>query len=140
MADVFEPAKRSEVMSQIRSKDTKPELMVRRFLHSVGYRYSLHRVDLPGKPDIVMPGRRTIIQVRGCFWHGHGCWLAHRPDTRRDYWDPKIAATRKRDARNDRKLRDAGWRVITVWECKCRKASDFEKEMARVEVLIRALA
>jgi DNA mismatch endonuclease (patch repair protein) len=98
MADVFSPEKRSAVMASIRSKDTGPQLLVRRLLHGMGYRFRLHRRDLPGTPDLVLPGRRKAIFVHGCFWHGHeGCRLATSPATRREFWEAKISANRRRD-------------------------------------------
>jgi DNA mismatch endonuclease (patch repair protein) len=132
MGDVFSREKRSEVMRGIRSKDTRPEMFVRRALHKAGYRYRLHRGDLPGKPDIVLPRLRVIVQVRGCFWHGHGCWLAHEPGSRRGYWLPKIEGNRARDRRNDRMLRKMGWAVLVVWECKCRRIGSSERAIARL--------
>lgn len=107
-------------MQANRSKDTKPETTIRRLLHAEGYRFRIHRYDLPGRPDIVFPTRRVIIEVRGCFWHGHGCRLGQLPSNRQDYWRPKIAATKERDQRNVGALHEAGWRVIEVWECEVR--------------------
>lgn len=107
-------------MQANRSKDTKPETTIRRLLHAEGYRFRIHRYDLPGRPDIVFPTRRVIIEVRGCFWHGHGCRLGQLPSNRQDYWRPKIAATKERDQRNMGALREAGWRVFEVWECEVR--------------------
>jgi DNA mismatch endonuclease, patch repair protein len=121
--DVMTPAQRSAAMARIRSKDTKPELVVRRLLHSLGYRYRLHRSDLPGKPDLVFPRRRSVVFVNGCFWHGHGCKLSSSPKTRSDYWADKISGNRARDRRNIRRLRNDGWHVCVVWECDTR-ASD----------------
>jgi DNA mismatch endonuclease (patch repair protein) len=118
MADRLTPEARSALMSRIRGKDTKPELAVRRMLHAMGYRFRLHRKDLPGRPDIVFPGRRKVIFVHGCFWHGHeGCRFATRPSTRADFWAAKIDGNRARDARNLASLRDAGWETELLWEC-----------------------
>lgn len=109
---------RSALMSRIKSKDTKPELAVRRFLHRRGFRYSLHRRDLPGTPDIVLPRYDTVVFVHGCLWHGHiPCAKYLPPRTRRDYWIPKIRENRRRDARQARALRRLGWRAIAIWEC-----------------------
>jgi len=100
------------------SRDTRPERAVRRLLHLMGYRFRLHRDDLPGCPDIVFPARRKAIFVHGCFWHGHGCRPAHRrPKKRAAYWEAKIAATRRRDAAQVAALDAAGWETLTVWEC-----------------------
>jgi DNA mismatch endonuclease (patch repair protein) len=118
MTDVFDPAKRSAVMARIKSKDTKPELMLRRLLTELGARYRLHRKDLPGSPDVAMPGRRLAIFVHGCFWHGHDCVRGARvPKANRDYWLAKVARNVARDGRNLADLANAGWRVETVWEC-----------------------
>lgn len=108
-------------MRAIRQKDTKPELYVRRLLHGLGYRYLLHDRRLPGKPDIVFPGRRKIVQVHGCFWHGHSCEIARLPKTRPEYWLQKIEGNRQRDAANDARLHALGWRTFVVWECEVRK-------------------
>lgn len=111
-------------MRAVRSRDTKPELVVRRLLHAMGYRYRLHRRDLPGAPDIVFPGRRKIIFVHGCFWHGHDCARGARlPATNVDYWRSKIARNVTRDADNIAALKAAGWEVLVVWECQL-KARD----------------
>jgi DNA mismatch endonuclease (patch repair protein) len=117
MTDVLSPEQRRLNMSRIRSKDTKPELLLRRELHARGLRYRLHRKDLPGSPDIVLPRYRAVILVHGCFWHGHDCPLFRLPATRRDFWETKIAANKDRDARNNAALVAAGWRVLVVWEC-----------------------
>lgn len=110
-------------MARIRGKDTKPELVVRRMLHAMGYRFRLHRRDLPGRPDIVLPGRGAVIFVHGCFWHGHGCKLGQPSKSRVEYWGPKIAATRLRDARRIAALRRSGWRVAVLWECTIRRGA-----------------
>jgi DNA mismatch endonuclease, patch repair protein len=105
-------------MSRIRSRDTKPELAVRSLLHSMGYRFRLHRKDLPGSPDIVLPKYQTAIFVHGCFWHRHrGCPLAYTPKTRTEFWLKKLNANVARDKKATRNLRKEGWRVLTVWEC-----------------------
>ena len=105
-------------MSGIRGKDTKPEIIVRRLLHGLGYRFRLHRRDLPGRPDIVLPKWNTVVFVNGCYWHGHeNCELYRLPKTRSEFWEAKIEGNRKRDEWNYRQLRDAGWQVVLVWEC-----------------------
>ena len=115
-ADV--PDARRAVMRGNKAKDTKPEIAGRQVLHAMGYRFRLHRRDLPGTPDIVFPGRRKVIQVHGCFWHQHeGCRNATLPATRQDYWLPKLARNRERDAENDARLVRLGWSILTVWEC-----------------------
>ena len=118
-------------MSRIRSKDTKPELVVRSIVHRLGYRFRLHRKDLPGRPDIVLPRHRKIILVQGCFWHGHTCKLASKPKANSSYWAGKIAGNSARDARNIALLRDAGWQVMEVWECDVRKAVGLEEKLLR---------
>lgn len=123
MADVFSRKKRSEVMAAIRAKNTKPEVVVRRLLHMMGYRFRIHAASLPGKPDIVIPRIRTVFQVKGCFWHGHKCLKGRLPTANRSYWVPKIAGNIERDRRNNRKLRALGWQVNTVWECNIRKST-----------------
>lgn len=116
--DIFDAKKRSEVMSKVRSKDTRPELLVRRFLHARGFRFRLHRADLPGKPDLVFPSLGVVIFVNGCFWHGHeGCRRATIPATRTAFWTSKIASTKVRDAKALAALEAAGWTVRIVWEC-----------------------
>lgn len=115
------PEARRAVMRANKAKDTKPEIAVRRMLHAMGYRFRLHRRDLPGTPDIVFPGRRKAIQVHGCFWHQHeGCRRATLPATRTDVWLPKLARNRRRDAEAEARLRALGWEIATVWECELR--------------------
>lgn len=123
MADVFTREKRSEVMAAIRAKDTKPEIAVRRALHGMGLRYRLHVPALPGRPDIVIRRLMVVVQVKGCFWHGHRCLKGRVPGVNRHYWRPKIAGNRERDKRNERRLRTMGWAVKTVWECRVRRSS-----------------
>lgn len=116
--DTLTPEERSERMSRIRSKDTKPEMRVRGLLHRMGYRYRLHRSDLPGVPDLVFPARRKVVFVHGCFWHAHeSCRTANRPKTRRSFWDQKFARNKARDAKHVQELEEAGWDVLTLWEC-----------------------
>jgi DNA mismatch endonuclease (patch repair protein) len=111
-------AQRSVMMSRIRSKDTKPEMLVRKALHRLGFRFRLHVRDLPGRPDIVVPKYKTIIQVKGCFWHGHSCRDGRLPKTNREYWVPKLLRNKERDISNERKLRRIGWSVRNLWECR----------------------
>lgn len=117
MVDVHDIAARSKNMRAIRAKNTKPELIVRSCLHSAGFRFRLHRKDLPGKPDVVLPRHRVAILVHGCFWHGHACPLFKLPGTRTDFWLQKIRSNRHRDIRDTTLLVNQGWRVLTVWEC-----------------------
>ncbi len=121
MADHLLPDARSRNMARVKGRDTKPEIIVRRLLHGLGYRFRLHRKDLPGRPDIVLPRHRAIVFVHGCFWHGHpGCRRAARPSTCREFWDRKIDGNIARDARDTASLESAGWRVLVVWECRTR--------------------
>lgn len=116
--DVLSKKQRSYCMSCIRKKDTTPEMLVRRIVHNYGYRYRLHRSDLPGCPDIVMPRYKKIIFVHGCWWHRHNCHLGRRsPKSRLSYWLPKLRANKERHKRNLRRLRNLGWKILTVWEC-----------------------
>jgi DNA mismatch endonuclease, patch repair protein len=129
--DTFSRAKRSEVMSRIRSKDTNPELVVRRLLSSLGYRYRLHRASLPGKPDLVFASRRKAIQVHGCFWHSHYCLKGRVPKSRLDYWITKLERNKRRDRSNRRKLARLGWKVLTVWECQLADAAKLQRTLER---------
>lgn len=115
--DRLTKAKRSWLMSRIFSRDTKPELLVRSLIHGLGYRFRLHRADLPGKPDIVFPGRKKAIFVHGCFWHGHYCKRTKMPTSRVSFWTDKIARNRTRDLRVRRQLAKLGWRSLVIWEC-----------------------
>lgn len=109
---------RSRIMAAVKGKDTKPELAVRRYLHARGLRFSLHRKDLPGRPDIVLRRHRAVVLVHGCFWHGHDCKAGSTsPKTRSEWWSAKIAANKARDGRNRRDLEALGWRVFEIWEC-----------------------
>ena len=128
--DRITKARRSWNMSRIRGRDTAPERAVRSLLHRMGYRFRLHRADLPGKPDIVLPRYRSIVLVHGCFWHRHsGCSLAYTPKTRTDFWRAKFRATELRDCTVEQQLEDRGWRVITVWECELRDPEDLAKRL-----------
>jgi DNA mismatch endonuclease (patch repair protein) len=124
VADVFTHKKRSQVMARIRATDTKPELAVRRALHALGLRFRLHVPGLPGRPDIVMRRLRVIIQVKGCFWHGHSCLKGRVPVVNRRYWLAKIEGNKARDNRNERRLRALGWSVTGIWECRIRRCSE----------------
>lgn len=120
MADIVSPDVRSRMMSGIRGKNTKPELLLRRALHARGFRYRLHRKDLSGKPDLVFRKWRAVLFVHGCFWHGHDCGLYKVPGTRPEFWREKIESNRVRDGRAEARLRETGWRVGVVWECALR--------------------
>lgn len=116
-------------MSRIRSRDTTPELVVRSMLHRMGYRFRLHRKDLPGKPDVVLPRHRKVVLIHGCFWHGHGCKLGPVPKSNQDYWFPKIAGNRARDARNALALAELGWEALELWECEIRDLKRTEQRI-----------
>ncbi|MCY4416022.1 MAG: DNA mismatch endonuclease Vsr [Chloroflexi bacterium] len=118
MADTVSPEARSRIMARVKSKGMKPEMRVRRLLHGLGYRYRLHRADLPGRPDLVFPSRRKVIFVNGCFWHRHdGCPRVRIPATNTEYWVTKLERNYIRDARNISALEYLGWTTLTVWEC-----------------------
>jgi DNA mismatch endonuclease, patch repair protein len=117
-------------MRRIRSKDTSPEMTVRRMVHGMGFRYRLHSSTLPGKPDLVFPRLKKIIEVRGCFWHQHdGCMDSHIPKSRTEYWRPKLARNQERDRENEKAWRQMGWKLLTIWECKAESAAT-EKRVA----------
>jgi DNA mismatch endonuclease, patch repair protein len=127
--DTTTQSKRSALMSRIRSKDTRPELVVRSILHRLGYRFRLHRKELPGKPDIVLPKHHKVVLVQGCFWHGHSCRLAHEPKSNEAYWSAKIAANRARDVRNIEAIKLLGWSVLELWECEVRRLEGIEEKL-----------
>ena len=130
MTDVFTPEKRSAVMRRVKGRDTGPEMTVRRLLTRLGARYRLHRKDLPGNPDIVMPGRRLAIFIHGCFWHGHDCPRGARaPKQNADYWRATIGRNRARDTASEAALRQAGWRVETLWECEMKDEGALEQRL-----------
>ena len=130
--DTLSPHERSERMSRVRNKNTKPEMIVRRLTHSLGYRYRLHGHKLPGRPDMVFAGRKKVIFVHGCFWHRHdeqNCPLTRWPKSRLEFWVPKLEKNKQRDADNQEKLLDLGWRFLIMWEC---QVKDTEKLMSSV--------
>jgi DNA mismatch endonuclease (patch repair protein) len=123
--DPLSPEQRSERMSRIRSKDSKPELLIRRLVWSLGYRYRLHSKKLPGRPDMVFPGRKKIIFIHGCFWHQHeNCRQYRMPRSKLDFWLPKLESNRLRDARVREELISAGWKVLIVWECQLKEIGE----------------
>lgn len=136
MPDIMTPQQRHECMSHIRSKDTKPEQLVRQALWHNGFRYRLQVKGLPGKPDIVLPKYRTVIFINGCFWHGHeGCRYYVIPKTNTSFWLDKITSNKARDARDESALNEAGWRVVTIWECELKK----EKREETIGRLLKSL-
>ncbi|WP_324731255.1 very short patch repair endonuclease [Pseudomonas paeninsulae] len=120
MADIVDKATRSRMMSGIRGKNTKPELIIRKALHAQGFRFRLHVNDLPGKPDLVLPKYKAVIFIHGCFWHGHDCRYFKAPQTRPDFWLNKIGQNKSRDEYQQAVLQGLGWRVMVVWECAVR--------------------
>jgi DNA mismatch endonuclease, patch repair protein len=122
MPDVLTPAQRSLNMSRIRGRDTRPELRIRRGLHGRGFRFRLHRRDLPGRPDLIFPRHRAAVFVHGCFWHSHGCRLSKIPETRREFWLRKLEGNASRDRKAVAALQGRGWRVLVIWECALRGA------------------
>ncbi|WP_029889819.1 very short patch repair endonuclease [Polycyclovorans algicola] len=142
MADIVSVATRSRMMSGIRSRNTAPELMVRRGLHAHGYRYRLHVRELPGSPDIVLPKWKTVLFVNGCFWHGHPCHLFRLPATRQEWWQAKIETNRKRDARITETLSSRSWKILTVWECaiRGRTARGIEETVFLIDQFVRSNA
>lgn len=133
--DRLSPERRSALMSRIRSKDTGPERVVRSLVHRLGFRFRLHRRDLPGTPDLAFPSRQKAIFVHGCFWHGHVCKVGKMPKSRTEYWGPKIIENRARDARKRRKLARLGWRSLVIWECETKDSSSLAR---RVEEFLRS--
>lgn len=128
--DRISPEQRSLLMSKVRSKNTKPEMLVRRSAHKLGFRFRLHRRDLPGSPDLVFPSLGAVIFVHGCFWHRHqGCKKSTYPKTRVDFWEKKFRRNRERDEENQRTLNDSGWKVLVVWECETKHHELIEKKI-----------
>lgn len=125
---------RSRIMRQVKGQDTGPEMQVRRLIHGMGYRYRLHRKDLPGKPDLVFPSRRKIIFVHGCFWHQHddpACKRSRKPKTNVEYWGPKLEKNKTRDAKNIKSLKKAGWGVLVIWECEIKSIEALSKRITK---------
>jgi DNA mismatch endonuclease (patch repair protein) len=130
--DKLTPQRRSDNMRAIRSKDTSPEVALRSLVHRLGYRFRLHRKDLPGRPDLVFPGRRKVIFAHGCFWHQHpGCREGRIPGSRLDYWEPKLKRNQIRDAANIAQLEAQGWKVLVVWECELKDAASLGRVLKR---------
>jgi DNA mismatch endonuclease (patch repair protein) len=130
--DKIAPERRSANMAKVRGKDTGPEMRVRRLAHRMGLRFRLHRKDLPGRPDLVFPGRGLVVFVHGCFWHRHeGCRRATTPSTRQEFWQAKFDANVQRDKRQIRDLEALGWRVLVIWECELKDEATIESELRR---------
>ena len=130
MIDYYTPDQRAALMSRIRGKDTKPEMIVRGMIHALGIGYRLHRRDLPGSPDIVFQGRRKVIFVHGCFWHRHsGCKFASIPKTRRNFWQRKFEQNVQRDEKTLDLLKDSGWKALIIWECETKKLKGLREKV-----------
>lgn len=130
MVDTLTPEARSRRMARIGSKNTVPELIVRRMAHAMGYRFRLHRRDLPGSPDLVFPRHKKIVLVHGCYWHGHGCKIGRLPKSNLPFWQDKIVKNQARDARNLADLRKLGWQTLVVWQCETRKPTELSRALA----------
>ncbi|MDR0234580.1 MAG: DNA mismatch endonuclease Vsr [Zoogloeaceae bacterium] len=139
MADIVDSATRSRMMSGIRSKNTSPELFLRKGLHSLGFRYRLHVKELPGKPDMVFPRYGALIEIYGCFWHNHGCRYCKLPATNARRWENKIRENHARDQRNLGALLEAGWRCLVVWECAIRKSRRSPNELDSIQLVTQWL-
>jgi DNA mismatch endonuclease (patch repair protein) len=130
--DSLSPAERSEIMARVRSRNSRPELFVRKLAFALGYRYRLHARDLPGRPDIVFRKRRKVIFIHGCFWHRHGaCALARLPKSRLEFWLPKLEGNKRRDEKNKRALWRQGWKVLTIWECQLKSSARLSTRLRR---------
>jgi DNA mismatch endonuclease (patch repair protein) len=139
MADIVSEEKRSKMMAKIKAKDTKPEIKIRKALHALGFRYKLHDSKLPGKPDLVLTKYNAVIEVNGCFWHGHDCPIFRLPKSRTDYWKNKINRNIERDYDNFKKLLNLEWRILIVWGCTMRgkKSLEFEKMITTIDKWIK---
>ena len=132
MTDTVTKEKRSEIMSKVHQKNTKIEMVVRKLVHGMGYRYRLHKTELPGKPDMVFASRKKVIFVNGCFWHSHdNCKLSKPPKSNKDYWIPKLNRNKERDASVNKMLYDLGWDVLTVWECELKTIDTVREKIKR---------
>ena len=129
MVDTRTKERRRKIMQAVGTKDTGPELAIRRLLHRLGYRFRLHRKDLPGKPDVVFPSRHKVVLIHGCFWHGHDCPKGRLPKSRGEYWRPKIESNRERDIRVVSELDALGWEALTLWQCELHEMQGIERRL-----------
>jgi len=127
MSDNLTPEQRRKTMARVKSQDTEPEIKVRRLAHALGFRFRLHRKDLPGKPDLVFPKLKKVIFVHGCFWHGHeGCEASKKPSSNTEYWNKKLDRNKKRDQDNLKRLISVGWEPLIIWECETKKDNELK--------------
>jgi DNA mismatch endonuclease (patch repair protein) len=133
MADIYSSTKRSAIMKSVAAKNSKAEVVVRRLLHRLGYRFRLHDANLPGCPDVVLKRFNAVVFIHGCFWHGHGCPKGKLPAENRDFWKAKFRANAERDRRSAKRLRSLGWKVVIVWECELR---DIERVQRRLQTAL----
>lgn len=140
MTDTMTPEQRHRCMAAIKGKDTKPEMLVRKYLHSLGYRYGLHNKKLPGSPDLVLRKYKTVIFIHGCFWHGHeGCKYYRLPKTNEEFWQEKITRNRQRDQEAVRQLKEKGWNVIIIWECELKDRAKREETLSNLNHLLKQI-
>lgn len=132
--DSVSPERRSEIMGRVSNKNTRPEVAVRSLLHRMGYRFRLHRKDLPGKPDIVLPKWKTAVFVHGCFWHGHDCRRGAAPSSNVEFWAEKIRKNQKRDRISESRLRESGWDVMVIWECELKGVDALRSKLKGIAV------
>ena len=137
MGDIYSKRKRSEIMSKISGTGTKPEILVRKYLFSKGFRFRKNDKRLPGRPDIVLPKYKTVIFIHGCFWHGHHCKAGKLPETNKEFWENKINSNMERDKKNQHKLEKLGWKIIIVWQCKLKNKKMMTKKLKEIEQKIK---
>jgi DNA mismatch endonuclease (patch repair protein) len=132
MADIYSKSKRSEIMAKISGKETKSEILVRKYLFAQGFRFRKNVKALPGTPDIVLPKFKTIIFIHGCFWHGHSCKSSKLPETRKEFWDKKICHNKARDEKNENELKTLGWNIIVIWQCDLTNVTKKSQRLVRL--------
>lgn len=137
MGDIYSKLKRSEIMSKISGTETKPEILIRKYLFSKGFRFRKNDKRLPGRPDVVLPKYKTVIFIHGCFWHGHHCKAGKLPETNKEFWENKINSNMERDKKNQHKLEKLGWKIITVWQCKLKNKKVLTKKLKEIEQKIQ---
>ena len=137
MGDIYSKRKRSEIMSKISGTETKPEILVRKYLFGKGFRFRKNDKRLPGRPDIVLPKYKTVIFIHGCFWHGHHCKAGKLPETNKEFWGNKINSNIERDKKNQHKLEKLGWKIIIIWQCKLKNKKVVTKKLKEIEQKIQ---